>query len=71
MRDESSESDGTEPPARAGWVRRVLDWRIWLGLAITIVSITNGLSKFALARPGLKKKNYSFSHRRDVIKSDE
>ena len=39
MHNESSESDGTQPPGRARWVRRVFDWRVWLGLTITAVSI--------------------------------
>ena len=39
MDDESSESNGAQPPARFPWIRRLFDWRVWLGLTITVVSI--------------------------------
>ncbi|MCH2186601.1 flippase-like domain-containing protein, partial [Myxococcota bacterium] len=39
MNDESSTSSGMKRPARARWIHRILDWRIWLGLMITVVSI--------------------------------
>ena len=39
MMDDSTDPKGSHSSSRTLWIRRIFDWRFWLGLAITVVSI--------------------------------